>query len=897
MSHPLQREARLAFVFVLMLGACSGSITCGGCSRTGLDPLPTPFPGDARIDRAAEIRVTRRGLDFVGSEFASLVSAYGRMDCGVDQPVPCPTGFRVGGMNRATTCDAAEEICVDPTTRSAEPVLGFELERATQSGATICRDDVNDPNRRDCFAWLRLEGLQLRPSAPNRIEATVTAQIYTTNIPIRYDSLGMDCIVTLNSNASGSGQQDFVLTAELLEWRPPPGAEGRQLEVSVIDASAMIPDGDLTIARDPVHGGTDDVFSCGLANAGPVKSFLVRQIMNSLTDIMDAEVRSAIGWRCNQPNTDPCPSGTTCNAEYRCEDSSGVIVPQKLGTDGRLDFAVFLGNTARSSVGSADVSFLVGGPSSADVEGISIGTLGGMEVFERDATCAPSLASPRLRPGYMAPISFPIDSMVDLDFDGTPESSYMVGAGVSQQVVDQVVWSAHQAGLFCASVDSETSGLINTGSLSVLMPSLQQLTHADRYSWSVWPARIGIRPGEEPRMIIGEGRTSGMLPDLMLDSPLLRILLPSLEIRFSALIEERWVHLMTITADVEIPVGVYSDPSGEIRVLVGDLENSISNVRAIDHEILAETSAELEDAVPALISLALPQITDRLLVPFTLPTAADLGGFELSLLGVRGVPNGMGAYSHIGLYLDLGFDPSQAGNLSLSAETEVAIERFWLPSSEEMAVTHAGGPVRPEVELRLSGHAPSGSALEHQIRIDGGPWSPFVRTERLVLRRPELLVQGRHQIEVRARIAGDAKSLDPTPSRLEVVVDSEPPSLRVRLAPSASGAHVSAFDVVSRDRVQLELVAGETKRVLEPDETGFVFIPELEQDLDLSVRASDEVGLHADVVLRSASGLAAAPTAEPKAGGCTCARPKRQALSSLVVLALVAGWISFRRRR
>lgn len=897
MALLVSRAARFAAIATIFSAACSGSINCGGCAG-GLAPIPGGFDPAARIDRSVELRVTESGLGFIGTEFANLVGAYATMACGPTEPVPCPTNFRIGGVTRATLCDQTSETCVDTGTGDSEPVLGFEVERSVQSGATVCRDQPGSPGARQCFAWLRLEGLRMRPVMPNQLEATVTAQIYTTVIPIRYDPLGLDCIVTLDSNASGSGQQDFVVTAELREWTPPGGGEGRQLEVTIVNVDANIPNGDIAISRDPIHGDGGDTLGCGILNIGPIKNALVGRLVSTLASTIDEEVRSVIGWRCNVPNSEPCPAATTCNADNRCEDANGLVVPQRLGADGRIDFAGLLAGVGSPTAGQGDVGFLVGGTSGADATGVHIGVLGGMESAVADPRCAMPSQSPRLRPSYVAPRPFPAASTVDLDFDGTPERPFMMGAGISQQVLDQMLWTAYQSGLFCASVSSADTELINTGALSVLMPSIQQLTHADKYRWSIWPAGLTVSPGAEPRIVIGEGRTSGMPPNLRLESPLLELRLTDLQLSFSAVIEDRWVHLMKATADVAVPVGAHADANGDIYFVVGDLTDSVTNVRVSDHEILAETRMELEEAIPALLQVVLPQLTGQLLTPFSLPGAADLGGFELHLLGVRGVPDGAGGFGHVGLYLDLGFDPALAPNLSVAVESTAEILEVIVPSSEEMSVRHEGRPKLPIVELSLSAHAPLGAEVEHQLRIDGGPWSPFTRADRISLQRPEMLLQGRHQLEVRSRVAGDGRTLDPTPVVLPVVIDSEPPQLDVRVSSTEYGAFIRTFDVVSRDRVRVEIVVDGHAREASIDERNFAEIPELRDDSAIEIRATDEVGRSNSVVLRSARALSPvgpAPVASNNSGGCRCVSAKSEHSLALIALAFVV--LIVRRRR
>jgi hypothetical protein len=875
---------------VLVAQACSGSVSCGGCAGGLLDPIPGGFPREALFDRAAELRLSQSGLDFIGREFPQLATAFARMACGPGEPVDCPTDFVVSGQRAPTACGPAN-TCVDGA-GVAPPVLGFAIDQAVQSGATVCRDDPSLPGARACAAWLRLEGLRLRPVAPNQLEATVTAQIYTTIIPLRYDPLGMDCVVTLDSNASGPGQQDFVVTVQLEPWAAPPGVEGGRLDVRVVDVTAAIPDQDLSISRDPVHGDGLDVLSCGLANIGRIKTALVGRLVGSLGDVIDGEIGDVLAQRCGRPEDTACPSSTTCNADGRCVvDATGDFVPQLLGLDGRIDFRGLVAGFGSPTAGAADLSGLVGGTASTDASGASIGLRAGLELAVADPACGAPGANPRLRAGATPPAPFPTTPLVDLDFDGVAERSYMVAAGVSQPILDQLIWGAAGAGLFCASVSAYETELVNTGSLSILMPSLQQLTHNDRYPWSVWPARVAIRPAGAPALLIGEGRTSGTSPNFVLESPLLTLRLPQLELSFDAVIEERWLHLMRVVADVDVPLGVVVEPGGQLRLVVGDLANAISNVQVLDSKVLAESPAELAQAVPTLLSLVLPQLTEQLGVPIALPSGAELGGFEPTVLGVRGVPGAGGTFSHVGVYLDLAFDPSLAPRLREGLDTRARVDAVRRPSSAQMSVLHEGGVVVPTVDVVLDHVVPPGERSEVQVRVDGGAWSPFTESSTLQLRRAEWLVQGRHQLELRARLVGRPDTLDPSPATLEVVIDSEPPHVVAALDERTGIVDVDAVDLVSGTVLRYELVVDGVARGVELD-TGRLSIPaDSKPDRGLELHVSDEVGNTTAVVLRTAA-IEATPTHD-EAAGCTTTR----STPMVSFLSIVAVWAVVRRRK
>ena len=882
-------NARLILLFgFLSVYACSGSVSCSGCGGLPFSPIPGGFDPEARITRGAQVRVTQGGLDFVESEFQSLMRAYMRMDCGRPEDPPCPTTFQTvpGGAPNPSIC--VQNTCLESATATPGPLVGFSIDRTEESGAIICRDDPASPTRRPCYAWLRFEGLDLVPQAPNRLRATITAQVDTTQIPFRYNTLGMDCIVRVNSAQSGSPLQDLVVEATLGAWSPP-GGGGGQLRVEIGDVTANIPDADVQIARDPIHGDLADIALCGIANLGPVKNALIPLLTRSLGRLVRDEVDEVLGWRC--PGAEPCPAGTTCSQAGFCAEANGRVVPNKLGFEGRMDLAGFLAGFAGGRAALGDAAVLVGGGANADNGGIGLGALGGAEVVSHEAGCGPATPSPRTRPGWTTPPPLPNAARVDLDFDGTPETSYMVAAGISEALVHQFIWTIYSTGLLCTSIGAHEVELLNTASLGLLVPSLNQLTRADRDPRAVYPARITLRPSSEPIVRLGSGRTSGSAGMPVVEEPLIELTLRDLDLGFFAVVDERWVRLMTVRLDLALGLGAVITPTNGVQLVLGDLSRAVTNVRVENSELLAEDPADLADALPALLELALPQITGAL-APFDLPSAAELGGFELEVLGVRGVEGG-GRFPNVAVYADLSFDPTQAGRLSVAAETVATVDAVELPAAADLSVSRRAERRVPRVILGLGGVAPLGRELEHQLRINGGLWSPFFRGERLTLERAELSVQGRHLVEVRSRVRGDYRSLDPTPVALEVIIDPEPPRLSARLALAEGGLYASAYDVVSGDRVTLEVAVDGAWRAVTPRSDGFVALPEVVDapDAAIAVAAVDEAGNRAERVLRRETlrGAEAVPEA-PSLGGCRCASrsPGASALAALLVLGLLA---------
>jgi len=872
--------------------ACGGSFNCSGCLPQGVQPIPGGFPADFKLDRSAQVRLTRGGLDMIENKFSDLLGAYQAMSCGGMDDLECPSRYN-------SMCDVTSGYCIDQMSGDRSSVLAFPIEQSTSSGATICRDSLTDPNRRDCAAWIKLESLKLTPKMNGQLEAKLNTRVYTSEIPIRVSTGGLDCIVTLDSESSGSPLQEFTIDMELNEW----GAATRQLSMELANVDAMIATDDLRIAFDPVHGSFADRLGCAIGNIGAIKQRLVDELVGELSDTIDEALQEALGQTCGRPSDPPCPTGSTCNSGGYCLDTmADRIVPQVIGLEGRAD----LSSALQGAQGDLDLSFVVGGTTDVDMTGLSVSLLGGLDMPAGGTTCVAPLAHPATRTSS-APLPFPIDAQADLDWDGTPESSFMMAAGISQPLLDHAMWLLYSSGMLCQNISSADSSFINTGSLSVLMPSLRKLTHADRIVNSdalrfvTHPAQVVLRPGSEGRLRIGSGRMTGLPNMPMLEDALITLELEQLEIHFSAVVEERWIHLMTVRADVAIPLGMFVTPSNSIELMIGDIDNAVTNVQILNHKILEETAVELKDAIPTLISLVLPQLTQALQVPLQIPPAAGLGGFEVDVLGIRGVEDGQGAYSHIGVYADLDFDASMVPNLSLAANTPVRLVSVDYGSSSDMSVRHVSGPQTPVARFELDSSISSNLNLEYQYRIDGGLWSAFFQAQNIEIRRPEFLSQGVHQVDFRARVIGDYRSLDPHGVSFEIVIDTEAPILTTRR--TEQGHQVNAFDVVSGDQVRFELAVDGDWSELESQTAGMAVIDgRIDPFARIEVAAIDEYGHRAKKVLQvggprpTAAQSPSDGTTSPQSTGCRCvSQTSRNGLFGSFVL-LLGGFFVFRRR-
>ncbi|HEY7956837.1 MAG TPA: hypothetical protein VII38_16145, partial [Polyangia bacterium] len=296
--------------------------------------------------------------------------------------------------------------------------------------------------------------------------------------------------------------------------------------------------------------------------------------------------------------------------------------------------------------------------------------------------------------------------------------------------------------------------------ISVVIPSLDDLTHgADA------PMFLVIRPQAPPTFTLGKGTfkvdSTGVKT---IDDALLHISVPKFDIDFYAFVDERYVRIMTLGADLELPVSLDVDAAGKIVPLLGDLGKAFTNVTVENSELLAEAPADLAKTFPMLLGLAGGQLGSAL-KPIALPA---LMGIQLKPLAITSTdPDADGQNQFLSIFADM----VNGTPLTIAADTDARLARITLPPREAFAVDARTGQA-PSVTLALSGRTVDGLPLEYSYSVDDTGWSPFSETSLLTLTHPLFWLVGAHHIDVRARAVGHPETLDDTPSR--VTFDIQP---------------------------------------------------------------------------------------------------------------------------
>jgi hypothetical protein len=579
------------------------------------------------------------------------------------------------------------------------------------------------------------------------------------------------------------------------------------------------------------------------------------------------------------------------------------FLPQPLGLEGLLDLKQAMGlvsqlapdggtSMALDLEGKLEMKVVPGGWAELRNGGLSMGVIGGLNsdldpttrVASRDpknsepAPCVPVNPTPDLAARGLAQQAtrhtFVLDRLPELA--GTPETASDLLIGVAQPYLDLGGFHAINSGAVCLAVGTSVIELLNVGALGIIVPSLALLTDSAQA-----PMLIVLRPRRPVTFAIGAGTT---------DDPSLRLLIPEMEADLYAWLEERYVRAFTLGLDLRaglnlaVVPGADGQPALQPTLLGIDPANVVVTVYNTD--LIAESAADLEQVLPNLLVL-ISSALGGALQPFALPT---VGGWGLSELTLGKLEGPTCDFLTIGASLAEATTPPPPPPATTTAQV-VGVRN---PPAEAVRAAWRGrGGEPPSVALRLG--ADGAGPFEWQLRIDGGLWRPFAAAPEVTVTDPAFALQGRHRLEVRARRAGDWRSLDPRPVALEVLIDSLPPSLHPRVA--GGRLDLGGRDLVSPPaRLRYAVWRDGTWQPLGAD--GGLQLAAARAATrggrdPLRVSVTDEAGneTHGALDLLALTGDA------PRAGGCAAARAAPGRGAAALGLALLLGALAARRRR
>lgn len=658
----------------------------------------------------------------------------------------------------------------------------------------------------------------------SRIDVTIRARVHTEmDVPI--SAFGTDCGLTIDT-APGA-DPDLRVDAPISFVQDAAAGTTRVVVGDVVVTQFTDDDYEIT-------GG----FFCAGINWG--SQFFIDTLTGTFADAIKGAIEDQTCKSCPSGDVAECgPFAMTCTDNVCMKPDDTCL--QELGAAGRMAGGAVFGGFSPGTTGSIDLYEVLGGYGTTNSGGIALGMLGGMLPAgeDRDA-CGPPAAAP-------APVTIPQSTFFQGNTRPDTGTPFDVAIGVHENQLDRFAYSAYDGGLLCLTVGTNTVDLLNSGSIGLFIPSLSNLTDG------TVPMAIGLRPQSPPTIVLGLNTfVDDGTGTMVLDDPLLDITFTAMEIDFFASVEDQYIRLFTLVSDVHLPLGLEVGPTGELTPVLGDLEEAFTNLSAKNAEPLTETPEELADTFPLLLELALPQLAGGL-GAIEVP---EIGGLSISITEITAVDN----VSFLAIFGELAPASSPA---PARVDTVADIVDLTMPGTEVFAdSTRWSKASRPRLTLALGG---SEAGLEWSTRTDGGMWTAWSKNPRPAVSPHTFWLQGRHQVEVRARRAGAPLSADLTPVVLETVIDTLPPEPALTLV--EGGVRVTVRDNVP-DSVSLRWRLAGGSWIAAPVPFTVPLVGHGPDDLELEI--SDEAG---HVISTRGTGAVAGPApfhGQAGEGGCGC---------------------------
>jgi hypothetical protein len=757
-------------------GGSNGNLGCGGC----ITPILGGFPAAERQIEGMSVKISEKGLRFAESQVAAIIQQVGQSTGGLNFAIPCTqqSPAIVSGFNAlVTACDLDGDAKCTAFDDASWNRSDYPLDKCSAS-ATVTGSKFTPS--------------QLTPDGDILVKFELQLKVRTGEIPLTVGLstiLGSVCGMFCKAEYdSALNPPEFIPITANIELTLD-GTRGDILSYNVTgidDISKKIDTAELGI--DSISSTCNALnFTCDILNNDLVKQLIFQSLQGTVND----RIRDTIdGARCVQceSGTHACPGASTCKSGLGVcyyDYNKRTCPTVQLGIEGRARVGDTLASFGGDPNAALDIYAVAGGKSTTNTPSSRVQN-GGIQVGMMGGTRAPSPAA-CVRTGTWTPRDQPaqvdFDAEVGMPGPGSNLGDYMAGLAVSDNFIDKAMFSAWQAGLLCLNVTTETVSQLSSGLVSSVLPGLNVVTHNQDV-----PMLLALRPTVAPEVKIGRGKVNPTDKD-----SLLTLNLKDTDLDFYAFVEERYVRLFTTRVDISFPLDLDFDPAmGTITPVIGDLNMAITKVKALNNEMKIAKDAEIEALIPTLVGVAGSQLGNAI-PPISLPS---IMGFSLNVLGARGsVPGAVGGgYQHLALFATL-----QAGAPQMArADTAASLVESFVPAAP-LDLTSAASQPKAVIEMRGLGlQSLNFPGYEYSARVDGSFWSTWTTSTRLELAAPVLRLEGRHNIEVRSRIRGQAGTADLEPAKVIFTVDYVGP--RVKLVESETQViSTVAHDTVSAD--------------------------------------------------------------------------------------------------
>ena len=833
---------------------CAACGDCEGCALT-----PAAFATTDRMPNAAQVRLSRSGLDFIENNALAVV---GGVVEGMDpDSLPIAITYADGTLSLPLNNSLLEGADL-PTGVSISlcPNNNCSLDVSLTS-LTITPTD-NSPDSPDSLDIdLQIDLSSNRPT-PLSISAVIVTRNCTFDFQTDHDgppTLNVSASAHFSEDADGYGRgetpslvvdtasfngRDLQLVCPQTGW---PGSAS-ELYFGLEDGSDP----------DPYDGNDPNI-----PDDDEMALDIFAEVEMTLNQAM-AELMAKLFTYCQSSWNGQCPAGSSEQGGVCIQDGTSECVPARLGVEGNIDATDLLSQIFPGTPLELDMLFAMQGEARAETNGFNLDFFAG---FQNTAGIAECVADIELQNPPTLPTDIPLSSVIQ-----TSEDAHVV-VGVSERMMDWAGYQMWEGGTLCIDAGTRLSSLLSTGLFSVLVRSLRTVT----FPSSEAPLGIAVRPANPPEITIGVGTA---------EDPLIQVDLAALDLHFYVWNAERYSRFMTYTSDLHLGINLEFNEMGEITPVIAEIETTNDSVT--NSELVSESPETLSTAVgnvfPIISGFAadlLPTIDPATLLGDSLPIGVTLDANTL-----RQVVEGSDRF--LGVFVNLE-DPNAAAASGFvgRVDTTVEVVSVNVPDESALKAESFGQGERPEVELAFGATGPSDVDYEFQYRLDGMPWSEWSASSYAVADANVLLAQGVHTVYARARVAGVADSRDGTPAEASFSIDVLPPIVEV------NGNSVAAMDVVS----QPDALEYRYRRADEEEFSAWATMGENTLTLagigpgeDVIVEVRDEVG--------NVGGNAAALRGLPPpsdGGGCSdcsvdgssSSRPLSGALMLLVLFALV----------
>ena len=359
------------------------------------------------------------------------------------------------------------------------------------------------------------------------------------------------------------------------------------------------------------------------------------------------------------------------------------------------------------------------------------------------------------------------------------EQDYHLGLGVTREMIEHFSWAFFNAGSLCVQVTNDTVEQLNAGILSIVLPDLANLARNPEA-----PVAITLAPQNEPVITFGNNEfTIDEEGNSVLVDPAMVISIPELWLDFHVFMDDRWVRIFSLHADVELPIGLDFTPNNEIIPIIGDLSEGLNNVRTANGGIMRDDPELLGTLLPAILSIFVGDLVGGVIEPIALP---DLLGFRLDMQdgAIRSIEEGallaffvrLAAASEepeADMMPDAEMGEMEGALTGGLVETRIneAIVQLPEPGSRSQGGLHRWRETKVFLEIEAGDGRADPVPMEVSWRVNGAtrvlsnPLEQSQRNIRCLSWKPLSARSTRRRV-------GDYRSLDLTPATIEILIDS-----------------------------------------------------------------------------------------------------------------------------